>query len=79
MMQFQADIVDRPLSRPKIRETTALGAACLAGLATGVWSGLEDIRGQWTLDRLYQPNLKAAEREALLSGWRDAVRRVRSC
>ena len=79
LMQFQADIVDRPLSRPKIRETTALGAACLAGLATGVWSGLEDIRGQWTLDRLYQPNLKAAEREALLSGWRDAVRRVRSC
>ena len=78
LMQFQADIMDRPLRRPKIRETTALGAACLAGLATGVWKSLEDIRGSWTLDRLYQPGLEAEKRTALLRGWHEAVDRVRS-
>ena len=77
LMQFQADIVDRPLRRPKIRETTALGAACLAGLATGVWKNLEDIRGIWTLDRLYQPGMEAEKRDKLLSGWHEAVGRVR--
>ena len=78
LMQFQADLVDRPLSRPKIRETTALGAAYLAGLATGVWKNLEDIRGSWTLDRLYQPAMEGEQRENLLSGWHEAVDRVRS-
>ncbi len=78
LMQFQADIVDRAIRRPKIRETTALGAAYLAGLATGVWAGLDDIRGSWTLDRLYEPKMEAERREALLSGWHDAVDRVRS-
>ena len=61
-----------------IRETTALGAACLAGLATGVWSGLDDIRGSWTLDRLYEPAMEAERRRDLLSGWHRAVNRVRS-
>ncbi len=78
LMQFQADIVDRPLRRPNIRETTALGAAYLAGLATGVWSGLEDIRGSWTLDRLYQPAMAADKRTGLLAGWHEAVDRIRS-
>ncbi len=78
LMQFQADIVDRAIRRPKIRETTALGAAYLAGLATGVWAGLDDIRGSWTLERLYEPKMEAERREALLSGWHDAVDRVRS-
>lgn len=78
LMQFQADLVDRPLSRPKIRETTALGAAYLAGLATGVWKNLEDIRGSWTLDRLYEPAMEGERRENLLSGWHEAVGRVRS-
>ena len=78
LMQFQADIMDRPLRRPKIRETTALGAACLAGLATGVWKSLDDVRGSWTLDRLYQPDLEAGKREELLRGWHEAVGRVRS-
>ncbi len=78
LMQFQADIVDRAIRRPKIRETTALGAAYLAGLATGVWVGLDDIRGSWTLERLYEPKMEAERREALLSGWHDAVDRVRS-
>ncbi|NBI09425.1 glycerol kinase [Colidextribacter sp. OB.20] len=78
LMQFQADIVDRPLYRPKIRETTALGAAYLAGLATGVWGSLEDIWRSWTIDRLYQPAMEEKERERLLKGWHEAVSRVRS-
>ena len=77
LMQFQADIVGRTIRRPMIRETTALGAAYLAGLATGVWSSLEDIRSQWTLDRLYEPKMDAAGRERLYAGWRKAVARAR--
>lgn len=58
LMQFQADILDKPVRRPMIRETTALGAAYLAGLAVGVWDSLDEIRAQWTLDRLYQPQME---------------------
>ena len=78
LMQFQADIMDRPLRRPMIRETTALGAAYLAGLATGVWKSLDDVRGGWTLDCLYEPAMEAEKREKLLNGWHEAVDRVRS-
>ena len=78
LMQFQADIVGRTIRRPMIRETTALGAAYLAGLATGVWNSLEDIRSQWTLDRLYQPEMDAAERSRLYAGWKKAVGRARA-
>ena len=77
LMQFQADIVDRTIRRPMIRETTALGAAYLAGLATGVWRDLDDIRSQWTLDRLYEPQMSAGQRETLLAGWHKAVGRAR--
>ena len=77
LMQFQADIVDRTIRRPMIRETTALGAAYLAGLATGVWRDLDDIRSQWTLDRLYEPQRPAGQRETLLAGWHKAVGRTR--
>ncbi|MCI6175985.1 MAG: glycerol kinase GlpK [Gemmiger sp.] len=77
LMQFQADIVDRTIRRPMIRETTALGAAYLAGLATGVWRDLDDIRSQWTLDRLYEPQMPAGQRETLLAGWHKAVGRTR--
>lgn len=77
LMQFQADIVDRTIRRPMIRETTALGAAYLAGLATGVWRDLDDIRSQWTLDRLYEPQMSAGQRETLLAGWHKAVGRTR--
>ena len=77
LMQFQADIVDRTIRRPMIRETTALGAADLAGLATGVWRDLDDIRSQWTLDRLYEPQMPAGQRETLLAGWHKAVGRTR--
>lgn len=78
LMQFQADIMDRPLRRPMIRETTALGAACLAGLATGVWENLDDIRKSWTLDRLYRPAMEEETRKNLLDGWHQAVDRVRT-
>ena len=77
LMQFQADIIGRTLRRPMIRETTALGAAYLAGLATGVWRDLEDIRSQWTLDRLYTPEMDEATRTRLQAGWHKAVDRAR--
>ena len=77
LMQFQADIIGRTLRRPMIRETTALGAAYLAGLATGVWRDLDDIRSQWTLDRLYEPEMTEADRTRLRAGWHKAVERAR--
>ena len=77
LMQFQADIVARTIRRPMIRETTALGAAYLAGLATGVWSSLDDIRRQWTLDKLYEPAMDEEKRQKLVAGWHKAVRRAK--
>ena len=76
LMQFQADILGCTIRRPMIRETTALGAAYLAGLAVGVWKDLSEIRDQWTLDRLYEPKMSEAERTRLLSGWNKAVERA---
>ena len=75
LMQFQADIMDRELRRPAIRETTALGAAYLAGLATGVWKDLEEIRSLWKCDSTFAPGMDPGEREKLLSGWHKAVGR----
>ena len=75
LMQFQADILDKPVCRPKIRETTALGAAYLAGLAVGFWSGREEIRALRQTDRLYQPDMDGKTRERLLRGWHKAVGR----
>ena len=77
LMQFQADIVGRTIRRPMIRETTALGAAYLAGLATGVWSSLDDIRSQWTLDKLYEPAMPEEQRQRLQAGWQKAVQRAK--
>jgi glycerol kinase len=76
-MQFQADIMGRTIVRPMIRETTALGAAYLAGLATGLWRDRDDIRSQWTLDRRYTPAMDPAERSRLLRGWSRAVERAK--
>lgn len=75
LMQFQADIIDRPVRRPMIRETTALGAAYLAGLAVGLWDSPEDIRRHLTLDRVYTPTMASQERNRLLRGWDKAVGR----
>ena len=77
LMHFQADIAGVTVRRPMIRETTALGAAYLAGLATGVWRDLNDIKGQWTLDKLYEPQMEAARARELVDGWHKAVERAR--
>ena len=77
LMQFQADIIDREVRRPAIRETTALGAAYLAGLATGVWKDQEEIKNLWMCETTFQPNMEAERREALLAGWHKAVGRSR--
>ena len=77
LMQFQADIMGREVRRPAIRETTALGAAYLAGLATGVWSGTDEIQRLGKCDNSFQPAMDGGERERLLSGWHKAVGRSR--
>ncbi len=76
LMQFQADILGVPVVVPKISETTALGSAYLAGLATGLWAGQEELRERWTVQHRYEPRLAEAERERLCERWREAVRRA---
>ncbi len=78
LMQFQADILGRSIRRPMIRETTALGAAYLAGLAVGFWKDLGDIKNQWTLDKVYDPKMEDSQREKLLKGWKKAVSRAKN-
>ncbi len=70
-------VIGRPVRRPIIRETTALGAAYLAGLAVGVWKSLDDIKGQWTLDKVFTPSMEPSVRERNLSGWSKAIGRSR--
>lgn len=77
LMQFQSDILDRRILRPKIRETTAMGAAYLAGLAVGFWPDFSAIRNIWQLDRTYHPDRSQKERENLLAGWSKAVDRAK--
>jgi glycerol kinase len=78
LCQFLADILDRPVERPAVIETTALGAAYLAGLAAGVFGSLDAVADAWRLGRRFEPAMAAADRQRLLDGWRRAVRRVRS-
>lgn len=75
LMQFQADVLDVPVERPAVTETTALGAAYLAGWAVGVWQNRDEIRSQWHLDRRFEPAMDAARRDELLGGWKRAVER----
>jgi glycerol kinase len=75
-MQFLADILAAPVDRPVVMETTALGAAYLAGLAAGICPGLDGFAAQWRLDRRFQPRMGKAERERKYSGWQDAVQRT---
>ena len=77
LLQFQADVIGREVRRPAIRETTALGAACLAGLAAGVWESTGEIKRLWVCDSTFEPALAPEDRERLLSGWRRAVGRSR--
>lgn len=75
LMQFQADILDTAVIRPRVTETTALGAAYAAGLATGFWRDLAAIKSQWALDKRWQPQMPADERERLYARWQKAVQR----
>lgn len=75
LMQFQSDILGVPVDRPVVTETTALGAAYLAGLAVGVWANKEDLIQNWQLNRRFEPTMGADERAKLYAGWQKAVKR----
>ncbi len=77
LMQFQADLLGIPVQLPVVAETTALGAAYLAGLHSGYWSGKDDIRKNWKLKRSFEPDIDQARRTSLLEGWRKAVKAAR--
>ena len=77
LMQFQADIMGGEIRRPVVRETTALGAAYLAGLAVGVWGNLDEVRSLWKCDRAFTPAMSPEQRERQLAQWHDAVSRSR--
>jgi glycerol kinase len=77
LMQFQADILGVPVQRPRVAETTALGAAYLAGLAVGFWQNQAEVAAQWAVDRTFEPRMSTEQREALYAGWKRAVERAR--
>jgi glycerol kinase len=77
LLQFQADILNGRITRPLVRETTALGAACLAGLAVGFWRDTAELRALWKEDAVFVPKMTPEKREGLLSFWRRAVDRSR--
>ncbi len=76
LMQFQADLLGIPVVRPEIVETTALGAAYLAGLAAGVWAGLDELSAQWRAERRFEPTMPREDAERLMQGWEQAVRQA---
>ncbi|HEU5014239.1 MAG TPA: glycerol kinase GlpK [Roseiflexaceae bacterium] len=76
LMQFQSDVLGVPVIRPKVAETTALGAAYAAGLATGFWDNLEDLRQNWQVDKTWEPKMDATEREQAYKLWKKAVTRT---
>jgi len=76
MMQFQADILHTDVVRPKVVETTALGAAFMAGMQTGMWSGMEEISERWQIDRVFKPQMDETRSKKLYAGWKKAVSRT---
>ena len=76
LMQFQADLLGIPVVRPAVTETTALGAAYLAGLATGVYSGLDELAAQWRVERRFEPTMPRAQADELTARWNHAVRQA---
>jgi glycerol kinase len=76
LMQFQADILGVAVERPQVSETTALGAAYLAGLAVGFWKDTQDVTNNWALDRRFEPQMAEDRREKLYAGWKKAVQRA---
>ncbi|MDO5580596.1 MAG: glycerol kinase GlpK [Planctomycetia bacterium] len=77
LMQFQADLLGKKVIRPRVTETTALGAACLAGLTVGFWKDLDEIRQAWTIDSEFAPCMGEEQRNKCYAGWKKAVSRVR--
>jgi glycerol kinase len=78
LMQFQSDVLNVPVERPEVKETTALGAAYLAGLAVGYWESQEEIATQWKKDKVFTPNMGEEDRDSLYSGWKKAVNAARA-
>ena len=78
LLQFQADIFNFPVVRPQMLETTALGAAYLAGLATGLWKNIEDLKGQWSIDKIFEPSMEQSEAKSLINSWHKAVSRTKN-
>jgi glycerol kinase len=78
LMQFQADLLGVPVVRPKVLETTALGAAYLAGLTVDLWKSREELASHWQIDRRFEPTMTSAERETRMARWREAVSRARN-
>lgn len=76
LMQFQADVLNVPVVRPLISETTCLGAAYAAGLAVGFWSGLDELREKWAVDKVWEPKMSATQRDQGYAGWKKAVERT---
>ena len=76
LMQFQADVIGAQVIRPQVTETTALGAAYLAGIATGFWAGIEEVKRQWKAERVFTPAATEAEVAAAKAGWADAIQRT---
>ncbi len=75
-MQFQSDILNVPVIRPKVTETTALGAAYAAGLAIGFWEDLNALPENWAVDKTWQPRMSAADRQKGIEGWMKAIERT---
>lgn len=78
MMQFQSDILNVPVFRPRVTETTALGAAYLAGLAVGYWSGIDEVRRQWQVENKFEPQTDLESVKKVVDGWHEAVGRTLS-
>ena len=78
LMQFQSDILGKKIERSKINETTALGAAYLAGLATGFWEDIEEIKAYWEADGVFEPEMSEEKKEDLYAGWQEAVEATRA-
>jgi glycerol kinase len=78
LMQFQADLLGVPVVRPKVLETTALGAAYLAGLTVDLWKSREELASHWKAERRFEPRIGSSERESLMERWRQAVSRSRN-
>ena len=78
LMQFQADLLGVPVVRPKVLETTALGAASLAGIGSGFFESADEVAQHWRVDRIFEPSMSRDEAASRMQGWHAAVKRVRS-